>query len=584
MPPLHRLVTRSTWSTRATEHPRASQPPAPAPSLAAAIVQALARGGYTHCFGIPGRHVQALFHALPESGLRPILTRHEQGAVFMADGFARASGRPAVVVSTAGPGAGNMVTGVANAFAEGTPLLCLTGASPRRLAGRGAFQELGDDHGAATDALFAPITRFHGQVGHVAAAGPALSLAATAMAAGGPAVITIPADVLEAPSPGLPPASLRQRRATPDPDDVAAAAALLADHPNAVILAGRGALGATDELRALAERLQIPVLTTLHGRGAIDEDHPLALGPQGFGASAWAEAWLKDHVPDVVLAVGTSLREISTNVYTQAFQGRVGLIHVTRDAGAIDRHFRASVGAVADVGRFLAALSVALPVRSRNEGLATWKASVPRFDAAALDDGPGRVSPRRVIEAVRRALGPEDVFLADTGNAVPWSVRYYPVHRPGEYLVAMHLAAMGWGLAAAIGVQLAKPAARVVAVVGDGCFQMAGMEIATAVQYGLPVVWVVLNDARLNMVYQGSTVCYGQAVPNCELSPVNCARVAEGLGAVGFRVDDPAELDAVLSQALACGRPAVVDVAVDPDARPSMAGRFEALQRLVAAR
>jgi acetolactate synthase-1/2/3 large subunit len=142
----------------------------------------------------------------------------------------------------------------------------------------------------------------------------------------------------------------------------------------------------------------------------------------------------------------------------------------------------------------------------------------------------------------------------------------------------MHLAAMGWGVAAAVGAQLARPQDRVVALVGDGCFQMAGMEIATAVQQQLPVVWVVLNDARLNMVYQGSEGYYGEAVVNTTLSPIDCARVAEGLGAVGFRVDHPEELASTLAAAFACGRPAVVDVAIDPDVRPSMAGRFEAIR------
>ena len=575
--PLHRLATRTSAPSLVPE--QASENASAPPPLAAALVSALARGGFRHCFGIPGRHVQEVFHRLHGSGITPILTRHEQGAVYMADGYARAGGQPAVVVATAGPGAANLVTGLANAYAEGTPVLCIAGASPRRFAGRGAFQELGDDHAAITDTVFAPLTRYHAQIGHPAQLGPALRLAMGALAEGGPAALTIPADVLDAPSPGVAPATMPARRAVPEDGDLEAAAALLAAHPNALILAGRGALGAGEPLRLLAERLQVPVVTTLHGRGALDEDHPLALGPQGFGASRWAETWLRDQVPDVVLAVGTSLREISTNVYDPAFQGRVALIHVTRDARALGRHYVPAVGAVADAGAFLTALAARVPARAPNAALAAWKAATPRFDELARAQAPGRVSPRAVVEALRKHLGDGDVLVADTGNAVPWSVRYFPVRRPGAHLVAMHLAAMGWGVAAAIGAQLARPGARVAALVGDGCFQMAGMEIATAVQHGLPVVWVVLNDARLNMVHQGSTGFYGQAVPNCELSPVDCARVAEGLGAVGIRVDDPADLDAAIARALACGRPAVVDVAIDPELKPAMAGRFEALRR-----
>jgi acetolactate synthase-1/2/3 large subunit len=529
------------------------------------------------CFGIPGRHVQALFHALPQAGMRAVLTRHEQGAVYMADGYARVSGRPAMVAATAGPGAANMLTGVANAFADGIPVVCLTGAPARHFASRGSFQELGDDHTGVTPSIFAPVTRYNAQLNHAAQIEPALRLALNGLAAG-PVNLTVPADLLETPARDIQRSATPALGQAPDAGALAEAAALLSAHPDALILAGRGALGATDALVRLAERLQIPVVTTVHGRGAIDEDHPLALGAQGFSASHWAERWLAGHRPGVVIAIGTSMREISTNVYSEVFAGTHALIHCTKDASMIGRHYPAAVGVVADAGAFMEALLPLVPQRQPNAELAAFKAATPRYDDAAIADGPGRVSPRRVVEALRQALGPDDMLLVDTGNAIPWSLRYYPVNKPGTYFASVHLAAMGWGVAAAIGAQLAKPEVRVAALVGDGCFQMAGMEIATAVQQQLPVVWVVLNDARLNMVYQGSEGYYGEAVVNTTLSPIDCARVAEGLGAVGFRVDHPEELASTLAAAFACGRPAVVDVAIDPDVRPSMAGRFEAIR------
>jgi acetolactate synthase-1/2/3 large subunit len=568
------VVTRSTGLV-----PTPTADVEPKTSLAGRVIGALAASGFTHAFGIPGRHVQGLFHEMPGSGISPVLARHEQGAVFMADGFARAGGRPAAVIATAGPGAANMVTAVANAFADGAPVLCLTGAPPRHFGCRGAFQELGDDHTGVTPAVFAPITRFNAQLSHADQAAPVLRLALTALQEGGPVNLSLPADMLERPAPVLPPYQPLALALPPDPSTLGEAARLLATAPDVLILAGRGALGCGEALTALAERLQAPVMTTIHGRGAINEDHPLALGPQGFGASLWAERWLATHQPAVVLAVGTSLREISTNVYMRAFQGTQALIHVTRDARAVGRAYTPTLPVVGDAAAFLEALLPQLAQRGPNEALEAFKRETPRYDDAALADGPGKVSPRRVLEALRACLGEQDMLFVDTGNAAPWSMRYFPVRRRGTYFASMHLAAMGWGVAAAVGAQLARPQDRVVALVGDGCFQMAGMEVATAVQYGLPVVWVVLNDARLNMVYQGSKGRYGAAVPNTELSPVDCARVAEGLGARGFRVDDPAKLDAVLAEALACGAPAVVDVAIDPDLAPPMAGRFEALRR-----
>lgn len=573
MTPFLKITTRSSGLVPSLKVPE------PAASVADSLVRGLHAAGIDTCFGIPGRHVQAIFRSLPGAGIRAILARHEQGAVYMADGYARVSGQAAMVAATAGPGAANMLTGVANAFADGIPMVCLTGAPARHFGSRGSFQELGDDHTGVTPAIFAPVTRYNVQLQHPAQLEPALRLALGGLATG-PVNMTVPADLLDMPIGAVRPSAAPQAGLAPDPLAVEAAAALLTRFPDALILAGRGSLGASEALVRLAEKLQIPVVTTVHGRGAIDEDHPLALGAQGFSASHWAERYLSTHRPRVVLAVGTSLREISTNVYSEVFGGAPegGLIHCTRDAAMIGRHYPAAVGVVADAEAFLTALEARVAARPADTDLAAFKAETPRYDDSALEDGVGRVSPRRVVGSLRAALGASDVLIADTGNAIPWSVRYFPVHRTGSFFVSAHLAAMGWGVAAAIGAQLARPEGRVVALVGDGCFQMAGMEIATAVQYNLPVVWVVLNDARLNMVYQGTQGAYGEAVVNTTLSPIDCAKVAEGLGAVGFRVDDPAELDAAIAQALACGRPAVIDVAVDPDLQPSMAGRIEAIR------
>ncbi|HEY9721448.1 MAG TPA: thiamine pyrophosphate-binding protein, partial [Oscillatoriaceae cyanobacterium] len=486
----------------------------------------------------------------------------------------------AAVVATAGPGAANLITGVANAFADGIPVLCLTGAPPRQFGSRGTFQELGDDHTGVTPTIFGPITRYNAQLSHAAQLAPTLRLALTALEAGGPVNLSLPADLLEAPVRPIGPFAPLRRATQPDGLALAEAAALLEAHPDALILAGHGALEARGALLALAERLQIPVVTTVHGRTAIDEDHPLALGAQGFSASNWAEQYMRQFRPAVVLAVGTSLREISTNVYHEALAGEVALIHCTLDPQAIGRHYETALGVVADAEAFLDGLLPLVSQRAPNAVLEAFKVRVPRYDEAAIADAPGRISPRRVVSALRAALGPDDMLFVDTGNAIPWSVRYFPVHRSGTYFASVHLAAMGWGLAAAIGAQFAAPHRRVVSLVGDGCFQMAGMEIATAVQYGQPVVWVVLNDARLNMVYQGSEHYYGKAVVGTRLSPIDCARVAEGLGAVGIRVEDPDEVESAIARALACGRPAVVDIAIDPNLEPSMAGRFESLKRI----
>lgn len=554
---------------------RAARRTAPKRTLADGLLRALADAGLTHCFGIPGRHVQGLYAALAGTGLVPIVARHEQGAAFIADGFARVAKTPGLLIATAGPGASNLLTGFANAYADGVPLLALVGAAPQRFGGRGAFQALGDDWAPTTAAMFAPVSRHATELSHPDQAGPALRRALLALA-DGPAALSFPSDLLELPCAerfALPP----RREALPPPAGaLAEAARWLNAHPNAVILAGRGALGASEAVTRLAETLQIPVATTVHGRGVIDETHPLALGAQGFSASEKAEAYMAGARPDVVLAIGTSLREISTNVFAELWGGAQALIHCALDPAVLGRHYPTALAVQADAEAFASGL---LPLLA--ERAAPFEGFRQVLSFVSPESGPAgtAVDPREVLRALQAELAPEDLLFVDTGNAVPWSVRHFAVRRPGTYFASLHLAAMGWGTAAAIGAQLAAPERRVAALVGDGCFQMTGMEVATAVQHGLPVVWVVLNDGRYNMVYQGSERYYGTAVPNTSLSPIDAAAIARGLGAEGFRVERAAELAPALAAAFACGRPAVVDVAIDPAAVPAMGSRAAALKR-----
>lgn len=545
-------------------------------TLADGLLRAFAEAGITHCFGIPGRHVQGVYAAMPGAGLTPIVARHEQGAAFIADGFARVSGKPGLVVATAGPGASNLLTGFANAYADGVPLLALVGAAPQRFGGRGAFQALGDDWAPTTAAMFSPVCRHAAEISHPDQVGPAMRRVLQALP-DGPAALSFPSDLLELPASerfALPP---RRERPAPVPETLREAARWLNAFPNAVILAGRGALGASDAVTALAERLRIPVVTTVHGRGVIDEAHPLALGAQGFSANVKAEAYMATIKPDVVLAIGTSLREISTNVFAELWGGARALIHCTLDPTALGRHYPATVAAGCDARAFSEALLPLLqPRRAMTRNLRRTLGAFVTGETPATGEG---VDPREVVAALRAALAPEDLLFVDTGNAVPWSVRHFEVNRPGTYFASLHLAAMGWGTAAAIGAQLAAPERRVAALVGDGCFQMTGMEVATAVQYGLPVVWVVLNDARFNMVYQGSENFYGTAVPNTSLSPIDAARVARGLGALGLKVTQAEDLPAALATAFESGRPTVVDVMIDPTAAPAMGSRAAALKR-----
>jgi acetolactate synthase I/II/III large subunit len=531
------------------------------------ILRAFEAEGVEVCFGIPGGAILPLYDALARgTTVRHVLARHEQGAGHMAEGYARASGRVGVAIATSGPGATNLVTPIANAMMDSTPLVCLTGQVRSHLIGSDAFQEC-DIVGVTLPLvkhswLVRDVQELAGVVRdafHIARSGRP-----------GPVLVDVPYDVQEAAvdlvhaKPATPLAWTAPARV--DGSAVAAVAAAIDAAERPVLYAGGGVVNAdaADELRALAERSRIPVVTTLMAKGALPESHELFFGWPGMHGARWANFALDR--ADLVLAVGARFDDRVTGRLDAFAQGAT-IAHFDVDAYEIGKVRHAELPVLGPVCEALVQTRLRVQAAPRTEPwlarLRAWRESHPlRYDTAAP-----ALKPQRVLERLDGALRdhPDVIWTTGVGQHQMWGMQYLGCERPRSFITSGGHGTMGFGVPAAIGARAARPAATVVCVDGDGSFQMTPQELATAVAERLPIVVVVLNNGGLGMVHQWQTMFYERRLSHVDLSePTDCALVARGFGAAGFTVRTEAELDAALAEALACGRAAVLDVHVEP--------------------
>lgn len=582
----------------------APPPRSPAASPAAGtcaglLVELLKREGVDAVFGIPGGPITPVFDALyHDRSVRLVATRHEAGAAFMAAGYARLTGRLGVCLLTTGPGATNALTGVAAAKADSLPVLALSAQVATVAYGKGSLQDSTYDRGDTVE-MFRPFTKLSAQLPDPRSLGMMFRQAARTAMAGrrGPVHLSLPTDLLKRPAPDdfqrpdqyRPPSRPFDRQAVKE-----AAAALRAARRPAV-LAGHGVnlAGAQPELRELAELLSLPVATTPKGKGAFPEDHPLSLRVFGLASSPWSEEWLLERGTDLLLVVGSSLHEISTQGWERRLRPGGPLVQLDIDPAVVGRNYPVDIALVGDAKATLRELIFQLrrldasgefPRPGPGGGLARLKAMLPRVhrpEAEASEASP--LKPQRAMAELDAALPDDAVLFVDSGNNTLWALHHLTargrrvfVHNWGEF------GAMGFAAAGAVGGKLAAPGRPVVALVGDGSFGMNGMEVSTAATYGVPVVWVVLNDARYNAVHHGQTLQYAGRTFGTEFARMDLALVARGLGADGVSVERPGELGPALARALAAGRPAVLDVRVDPDEVPPIHSRVRSLEAFFA--
>ncbi len=567
-------------------------------SAVALLLHHLEAEGVRHIFGIPGGPLMPLYEAVFARGvIRPILAKHEEGAAFMADGYARVSGRLGVCCATTGPGATNALTGIAVARRDSVPVMLLTAQIATSAFGKGAAQEsspLGIDivelYRAVTKASLMLVSpeRMAEMARHL--------LRAALSGRPGPVHLSLPADMVKrsVPFDHHAPERYRPSREHFDRKSIRQAAKLLLAARRPAILAGYGVhlSRAYAELRALAERHGIPAATTPKGKGVLPETHPLSLGVFGLAGSPQADAVLLSEETDLLLVLGSSFGEASTHAWDPRLVRGKRLLQVDVDPAEIGKNYPVDVGLVGDLRHVLLELGHQLERdvrtlgaeperRAWREEVAALKARTPRcVDPGSMDDASLPLRPQRVVAELRRALPDDGLLFVDIGNVMAWALHYFEVREPGTFFINMGFGSMGHGVAAAIGGKLAAPQRPVVALVGDAAFAMNGMEVHTAVENDVPVVWVVQNNGGHGMVHLGETLQFkGRFNTSLFREPLDCAKMAEAMGARAFRAGKPGEVEAAVREALASGRPSVVDARIDPEAVPPTAIRIETLER-----
>jgi acetolactate synthase I/II/III large subunit len=539
-----------------------------------AILRSLEEEGVDVAFGIPGGAILPTYDAFARgSAVRHVLCRHEQGAGHMAEGYARASGRVGVAIATSGPGVTNLVTPIADAWMDSTPLVCVTGQVRSSLIGTDAFQE--------TDAtgITLPIVKHSWLVQDVEELPHVIKAAFHVARSGrpGPVLVDVAKDVQETEFdfrypdsvdlPGWrPPQSVH-------PLQIVEAAKAIKQAQRPILYVGGGTINANacDELLELAETGGIPVVTTLMAKGAFPDSHPLALGAPGMHGSKWAN-WALNKA-DLIIAVGSRFDDRVTGKLT-AFAPGAKVIHFDIDPAEIGKLRRADIPVVGPLAEAIGQLARELLelIEPGYVGPLAWRRQVEEWRAAfpyRYDRDGEFLKPQAVIETLRDLTAERDdvVWTTGVGQHQMWAMQYLVCDRPRTFITSGGLGTMGYGVPAAIGAKAARPDASLVCIDGDGCFQMTAQELATSALEGLPITVVIVNNGWLGMVRQWQEMFYDSRFSETHLTHQvpDYAQLAEAYGCAGFTLSTEDELESVLDEALNCGRTAVVDARCDPE-------------------
>ncbi|KRB83149.1 acetolactate synthase [Sphingomonas sp. Root710] len=540
-------------------------------SGAAYLLDQLADAGVDTIFGYPGGAVLPLYEAIArQDRIRHILVRHEQAAVHAAEGYARASGRIGVALVTSGPGATNTITGLTDALMDSVPLLCIAGQVNRALLGTDGFQE------ANTIALSRAATKYNVAVRRPGDLGPMLRRCLHLAMAGrpGPVLIDLPKDIQSLAA--LPEsfedeiAPLTEKVVPPvDARSIAQVVSLLAEARRPLIYSGGGVINAGPRaaalLRRLAHRTGLPVTSTLMGLGAFPASDPQWLGMPGMHGTY--EANLAMHGCDLMLCIGARFDDRVTGRVAD-FAPFAKKVHVDVDPSEIGKIVAVDVGIVGDAADVLEALCDAVP-EAEPDAYDAWWRKIDKWRAAqclAYDQGDGAILPQHAISRLSAlTAGREPIVTTEVGQHQMWAAQHFGFDAPNRWLTSGGLGTMGYGLPAAIGVQIAFPDALVIDIAGEASVQMNIQELATAVQYGLPVKLFILNNGHMGMVRQWQQLHHG-GIYSESVSTVlpDFVRLAEAYGWNGFVIERPDELDAGIARMIDTSGPVLVDCRVAP--------------------
>jgi acetolactate synthase-1/2/3 large subunit len=530
---------------------------------ARALWASLVREGVSTVFGYPGGAILPAYDAMIDYPVRHVLARHEQGAAHMADGYARATGRPGVVVATSGPGATNLVTGVATAMLDSSPLVCITGQVSGRAIGLDAFQET-DITGVTL-----PVTKHNYLITRardvVDAVHEAFALAVSGRP--GPVLVDITKDAqqeactFDVGSSPRPPRVRPPLRPTRDALDDALRLVHAARRP--LVLAGHGVLlaDASEALLAFVDRASLPVAMTLLGLGGFPGSHPFSLGMMGMHGESWVNTAIQR--ADLLLACGMRFDERATGL-ASGFAPHARKIHIDVDPSEIGKNVRVDVPLVGDVRQVLEALLPDLEAGDHEEWHAEIRAlrgaAAPR-DIQTLPDT-GCLHAAHVIHDLYRATGGQALVVTDVGQHQMWEAQYYRHERPRSLITSGGLGTMGFGLPAAIGAKIARPEADVWAIVGDGGFQMTMQELGTVLQEGLKLNVAIVNNGCLGMVRQWQEFFYDRRYAATPLVNPDFVRIAEAYGLKGLAVRQRSEVEGAVAMARASPETVILEFVV----------------------
>jgi acetolactate synthase-1/2/3 large subunit len=533
------------------------------------LVTRMREAGISVLCGLPTSRLDSLLvRAARDADFRIVLARHEGGAGYLADGFARASGKPAAVFA-AGPGATNVMTAVANASVNHVPMLVLTGEVSVPEFGLRSQQDTSED-GLGLGAAFRRICRCSISIESVANAQSKIDRAFRALASSprGPVHIALPRDLVDELLPvhqlGTAAAGpVATRILAPHGPEIAQEVIDRLDHARApMLLLGNGCRldGIDEQIIAFCEKTGLPFATTPNGRGIVPETHPLSLGVLGLFGDGRAEEYLFGTPCDLLIAVGVSFDGLVTRSFSPRWNGlEAEVVHVDPDPTAVGRFVATSLGITTTSRAFVESLE-----STRPQQLSRRTTLPPPVSSAIPETAGETIHPLEVMRELDSLLPANATICTDSGTCIFWAFQGLLVRRPGTFFATIDFAPMGCGIAGAIGVALARPDEHVICIAGDGAFLMHGTEVSTAVAQRIPVTWVILNDGQM-------TASTGPLRGRMDPSPVagiganDLAAMARALGAQGIRVDKASDLTAGIEAALAAAGPCVLDIAIDPE-------------------
>jgi acetolactate synthase-1/2/3 large subunit len=541
---------------------------------AQALIESLKREKVENIFGIIGGALLPVHDVLVDSGIRHILTRHEQGAAHAADGYARASGRAGVCMATSGPGATNLVTGIANAYLDSSPVIAFTGqvntcsANTSYMIGRDAFQEA-DIIGITT-----PITKYNCQVKDAAEIPTAVKTTFHIATTGrpGPALIDLPKDTQTKKAEMEFPDSVQIRgykpNTEPHPIQVKRAVNLLLKAERPMILAGGGVIlsNASPELLQIAELLMMPVATTFMGKSCFPENHLLSMGNIGMHGTMLANKMILE--ADVLLAVGTRFQDRSTGTL-DTFCPDAKIIHIDIDAAEIGKNVDVEVPIVADAKPTLRLIHQQLVHKIKKREDTPWLKRVKEAKETFLSEmdlGKGDLTSPKLLRELRKLLPENAIIATEVGQNQMWAALHFQTIKPRTFISSGGLGTMGFGFPASIGAKVACPSCPVVDIAGDGSFRMTEQELGTSVTEDIPVIVVILNNSMLGMVAQWQRLFYKGKYAAVKLGNVpDFVKLAQAYGAEGVRVGSLKEFSGAMKKALKTEVTTVIDVPISPE-------------------